>query len=617
MDDLPQMLGAHPPLDSLDEDELVVLARRATVLEVEPGAEIVNGFTTSGDWLWVVLAGEVDVWNQPDISAAAPDEVLGPGGVFGYSSLLTRERQGPIAIASGPARVARIPEDAVRPLFSGLAGARFLADRLSATRRRADGANGGHGTVGELVVSVPVTASPGESVAAVAARMTDAGHGYAVIPTPDGRFGLLTDSDIRIRVVAAGRSTTVTVGEVMTHPALTARTDAPATEALALIVEHGVSCVPVTDPAGVLRGVVIPEDFVAVPAGPSMALRRQVSEAATVTELQQRARRMTYLVAELVRGGQPSAEVSRVISLVNDAIVRRSIELVLAGRPDLDPAAMTWLSLGSNARREPVLSSDVDSAVSLANDCGTTEIEAYRHAFEAVDDVLRGAGLVIDLNGAVAAMPLFTRTHEQWRSAARGWLDAPLENKGMIFTSLLLDARPIWGDPGLTAVAEVFSAIRSHPSTLKLLLAESLSIPARLRSMRDVLARRSGTFDIKRHGLTPLVNIARWGALVVGSAELDTRSRLRDAAASEMIGDDTAATLIEVFDVLQRVRLEYQLEQLERREDPSDIITMRRLSPLDRSMIAQAVREISAVQRRMANMAQYSTATDWGNGITE
>jgi CBS domain-containing protein len=37
-----------------------------------------------------------------------------------------------------------------------------------------------------------------------------------------------------------------------------------------------------------------------------------------------------------------------------------------------------------------------------------------------------------------------------------------------------------------------------------------------------------------------------------------------------------------------------------------DVITMRRLSPLDRGLVGQAVREIAGIQRRMANMAQYA-----------
>ena len=120
-----------------------------------------------------------------------------------------------------------------------------------------------------------------------------------------------------------------------------------------------------------------------------------------------------------------------------------------------------------------------------------------------------------------------------------------------------------------------------------------------------MFTRRGDTFDIKAQALTPLVNIARWGALAVGAPDLDTRGRLRAAAGSEMISAEQAESLVEVYDVLQRVRLSYQVAQFDRGEDVSDVLVMKRLSPLDRSLVAQAVREVAGTQRRMSNLAHY------------
>jgi CBS domain-containing protein len=80
-----------------------------------------------------------------------------------------------------------------------------------------------------------------------------------------------------------------------------------------------------------------------------------------------------------------------------------------------------------------------------------------------------------------------------------------------------------------------------------------------------------------------------------------------------MLPADTATTLIEVFDVLQRLRLRYQMRQYRAGEEPTDVVTMKRLSPLDRSVIAQAVREVSAAQRRMDNMSHYVAVEEWAS----
>jgi CBS domain-containing protein len=182
----------------------------------------------------------------------------------------------------------------------------------------------------------------------------------------------------------------------------------------------------------------------------------------------------------------------------------------------------------------------------------------------------------------------------------------------MLMASLLLDGRPVYGDPAEPVVREVFADVREHPGTMRLLVRESLSHRARLRSVRDVLVGRGGTFDLKAHAVRPVVEIARWAALSVRSAELTTRARLMAASGSLLLPAEQAQTLVEVFEVLQRVRLHHQLAQHERGDQVSDVVWMGRLAPLDRSLVAQSVREIAAVQKRLANLVQYTYPEEWG-----
>lgn len=486
-------------------------------------------------------------------------------------------------------------------------------DKLTVARRR-DRSGSGPGIVDDLLVTAPVIGSPAMTVREAAVLMTERGQDHVVIPLPGGEHGLLTDADIRAGVVAAGRDIDTPVSELVTGPVPVVRRGADAVEALTELLDRDLTAMPVVDSAGAVIGVVAAVDFIAAPSGPGMSLRAQVSRAGSIDDLQARARRIPYLMADMVRREQPVHEVTAVASLIHDAVVRRALELVLEHHPELDPAALTWLSLGSNARREPVLTSDIDSAVVFDDDVSSAQIDSFLGAFGEVDDVLVGAGLRIDANGAIASKPLFARTQTHWRSAARAWVQSPLENRGMIFTSLLFDSRPIWGDPEATALSGAFAELRDHPGTVGLLLTEALSYKARLRSMREVLTRRADTFEIKEHALTPLVNIARWAALSVGATELDTRSRLRAAAGSTMLSEAQSTELVEVFDVLQRMRLTYQVAQFDRGEPVGDTLDMKRLSPLERSLVAQAVREIAGVQRKIANMSHFLPIADQVDG---
>lgn len=608
-----EFLAEHPPFDAVGDAELDQLARASQVHDFPAGAEIMNAFIRPAQAIWVVMSGRVELWNTATGTAGGPDEVLDVGGVFGFSALLTGSSVGPRAVAAEPVRVCRVPADVVQPLFASLAGAEFLARKLT-VRAPGEGVPAVVGTVDELIRTVPAVGTPSMSVREAAQIMTDRHRPYLVILDAEGRIGVITDNDLRSRLLAAGLGPDTPVGQVMTLPARTVLAGTPAADALLEILEHGLSCLPVVDRAGQVCGVVYPGDFVAAPAGVSVSLREQISRAESVDTLVDRGSRVPYLLIDLLRRGRPSHEVTIILSIVTDALVRRGLDLVLAQHPELDGDALTWLALGSNGRRETVLSSDVDSAVSFDESVPAERIGRYRGAFAEVEDILRRSGLSIDDHGATASKPLFSRTHSQWGELARGWLDDPLRNKGMIMTSLLVDARPIWGDPGLPAVSAVFRNLRGHPGTMKSLLAESLSYRAKLRSMRDVFARRGDVVDIKAQAVLPVVNIARWAGLSVRAMEVSTRGRLLAAAGSPLLTEANARNLVEVFDVLQKIRISYQVAQLEAGERASDVIDLNRLSPMDRSLIGQAVREISAVQKRMDNLSHYTDASEWAEG---
>jgi CBS domain-containing protein len=612
VDGLARFLAANPPFCSLSDPELERVAAAARVVDHPAGAEIMDAFAAAGDDLFVVMSGQVELWTSAGGPDDPADEIIGPGCVFGHSTVLSGAPIGPRAVALGPVRLVTISRSAVASVFSSPAGVRFLAEDMSADRMRSQ-VPPPFRTVDELIVSAPVLGEADMTVAEAARVMTQRSSSYLAFPHGNGEFGLVTDSVLREHVVAAGRPGDTPVKEVMIRRAITAHAGTPTADVVHQLSEHRLDHLLITDSTGALRGAVDPLDFLTSPSGAGMMLREKVRRAETAEQVVALARQLPVMLADLVRQRREASETTAVYSTVVDAIQRRALSLVLAAHPELDEAEVTWMLLGSNARREPTLGSDIDSAVVFAESVDTPErAAAYRAAFAEVSDLLRTAGLRIDEHGATPSSATFARTRSQWRSAAQQWLGSPLDGQGMLMASLLLDGRPIQGDPAQPVVSEVFADVRDHPGTMKLLVRESLSHRAHLRSVRDVLAGRGGTFDLKAHALRPVVEIARWAALYVRSPELSTRARLAAASGSVLMPAEQASTLIEVFEVLQRVRLRQQVGQFERGEPVSDVVWMRRLAPLDRSLVAQSVREISTAQKRLYNLLQYTSPKEWG-----
>jgi CBS domain-containing protein len=609
-DSLEAQLGRSPPFYALGAHDLAAVAAAASIESYPKGTLILDAFAKHSTDVFVVLTGGVNIWHDPERLDQAADDWHGPGGVFGYSAMLTERSVGPRVIAARATRVARIPGDAATVAFVSKEGARFLAATLSAWGSHVP-TTGGSGGVEDLL-RAPALVLDATSTAVDAARAIAAdGRGYAAVRLDDGTHHLVTDASLRQRIIIDGLPASAPVTTVLDPSPPTAVVGDSAAELLLAMLDRGAQFVIVTDRGGGLRGVVSLRDVTLAPIAVDVSLHERLRNAPDLGTLAERARRVPDLLGDLLGSGVASGKVIAVNSTIRDAVVRRAVELVFAGHPDLCTDDFTWLQLGSNGRHEAVLSSDVDSAAAFVDGTSPTVVEACRAAFAEVTAALEQAGLASDGHGTTACRAPFSRTNEQWRAAAQEWIAAPERNEGAIMISLLVDGRPIYGDLGLPAAAAVVGDLRTHPGTLRLLLEDTLARRAKMRTTRTALLRRPNRFDIKRHAILPVVNIARWAALSVGSAELGTADRLRAAAGSAMLPESGARTLVEVFEALQRLRLRYQLLQHADGGRPSDTLTMTLMSPIDRSVVGQAVREIAAAQRRMANISAYVGTDEW------
>jgi CBS domain-containing protein len=588
----------------MSPDELAELAAGSERVEFPADAVIADYSVHVPDDVWMVCAGHVAL--QASADGSAIDDIE-PGGIFGYTPLLTGGGMAFVARATEPSTLLRLPGDQVRAQFAKPAGLAFLASSAwNATPGNQPALVPVADTrpVGELVHGDVLLVAPGDSVRDAVIQMTEHHVSYALIRLPDGELGIFTDRDLRRRVVAAGLSVDVPISRVMSMPARRVTADLTAETVLMEMLECGLRHMPIVTTRGEVLGVLEDADLLAASARQSFTLRRSIGLAANATELQAAAQQVTHTASALFRSGTKASATSAILSVVIDSVVRRALELALAEatvEPGTPVSGFAWLTLGSIARREAMPSSDVDSALSWRDDL-TPESHQLRAIAARTHAILDGCGLPADSNNAIAASPNFARSQSAWAAAAQGWLDDPLVDKGLIYSSLLLDGRVVWGDAALHTVPAAYRKMRTeHPNALRLQLLNALADRVRARSLRDVLARRGGTFDLKRHAVTPIVNLARWGGLAGDVASASTPARLAAAAANGSLSQRDADILGEVFVMLQRLRMTHQIEQLSADQRPGDVITMSELSPLNRSLLNDGLREIAAVQRRVGN----------------
>jgi CBS domain-containing protein len=439
--------------------------------------------------------------------------------------------------------------------------------------------------------------------------MTETGQRCAVVPLADGALGILTDGDLRRRVVAGGMPADAAVAAAMSAPAHTIGEDRLGGEALVEMLDRRVRHLPVLSATGRLLGVVDDVDLLAAERRTPFQLRGAIARAGDAAEVAAAAADLWPTVAALHEARLAPEQLGAVVSLVADALVRRLLDMAVAaaGEP---PAPFAWLALGSLARREGAPSSDVDCAIAWDGPDDDAAIRAYmRRVAREVLDGLERCGLPPDRKGATADRPLFARSVRAWGAALDSWFADPTQEKALILVSLVGDGRPVWGEQHAAPLAARIRAARSHPGLLRLLARFALSHRPPIGFLRDLVVEQSGErkgrLDLKHGGLLPIVDLARWAGLAAGAAESATPARLRAGRAAGVLSDDDGRTLQEAFTLVSALRLEHQVQQIRAGERPDDHLHPATLSPLTRSYLKDAFRAVAAVQRRIGAELTY------------
>lgn len=458
-----------------------------------------------------------------------------------------------------------------------------------------------------LVRESPVICEPGLPLRDAARKMVESGASSILVRIDGEVLGILTDHDLRTRVVAAGLALETPVREVVTTPVVTAREGQPASELTLLMLEHGVRHLPVLSMTDELLGVLTDVDLVAAQRRAPFVLRRSIANATSGEELRSAARGLTSTVVEMHKGGFAPMQISQVISVVCEALMQRMIELAVEenGPP---PTEFAWLSLGSHGRREAVPSSDVDSGMTWERD--ERDAAAYMHDVAAqVDELLVTAGFRKDSRGVTASGSVMTHPAEEWRRTIEAWFDEPTEAK-LMATSILLDGRTIRGP---TDAFGIFSAIRGaryRDRMVRLLLRIALVHRPPTGFLRDLVVEHSGEhrgrLSIKDGGLIPIIGVAGYAGLVAECRSTSTVARLEAAGAAGVLAESDAATLAEAYRLMVALRMDHQVRQLQAREDPDDYLDPKAFDPLTRRYLREAFRLVTTTQKKLATELEWS-----------
>ena len=215
-------------------------------------------------------------------------------------------------------------------------------------------------------------------------------------------------------------------------------------------------------------------------------------------------------------------------------------------------------------------------------------------------------GFQTDPKGAIASKPLFARSARPVASPpSTAGSTNPTQEKALILVSLVVDGRPVWGIRPARRCPTRSSDARRKPALLRLLAQFALSHRPPTGFLRGLVVEDSGEhrgrLDLKRGGIVPIADLARWAGLAAGVTHASTPARLRAAAEAGTLEADDARLLEEAHELIVGLRLAHQVEQLKAGVEPDDFLDPGELSPLTRSSLKEAFRAVAGVQRRVGS----------------
>jgi CBS domain-containing protein len=329
---------------------------------------------------------------------------------------------------------------------------------------------------------------------------------------------------------------------------------------------------------------------------------RLAKDVATLAALAERMRRLTRL---LVEQGVAPEHLTLFVSVLNDRLCARIIELERK-RHRFERLAWCWLAFGSEGRFEQTFATDQDNGL-IFQAHGGQAADAVRALLlpfaRSVNEALDACGFPLCKGNVMASNPSLCLSLDEWKAKMRGWLDNS-DPKALLDAAICFDFRALHGDARLAAQLRewLLPLTRRHANFLRLMAENALKArpPLNVWGGFATEADASNTINLKLYGVRPIVDTARLLGLARGLPETNTAERLRAAAAAGALPAAEAEASVASFYFLQGIRLRRQATAKDFADDTGNRIDPTQLNELEQRTLKEAFRIARDLQSRLA-----------------
>ncbi|MGV1098808.1 DUF294 nucleotidyltransferase-like domain-containing protein [Thiovibrio sp. JS02] len=459
--------------------------------------------------------------------------------------------------------------------------------------------------VGETIKGKSLyTIATDDTVQNAALRMADLHIGSLLVQDANGKIvGIITDKDLRTKVVAAGLDYQTPVAKIMASPVETIPSQAVCFDAMLKMMRQRIHHLAVEQQEKIV-GVVTTHDIMLLQGTSPLYLFREIVAQRKIEGLYSLSRKVPQVIRSLIEEGAKANNITRMITILNDHILDRILTLLIAeiGPP---PLPFCWLLMGSEGRREQTFKTDQDNALIYAdpeNEKQAQEAETYfKLLAEKAIEHLVACGYPRCPGEIMASNPKWRQPARLWKRCFDNWLVTP-EPKDVLHSTIFFDFRGGYGTPGLAHELRQHLAEQARKKEIFLMHLAKDCLEARppLSFFRNLIVEKDGAhknlLDLKTKGLVPFVDFARLMSLKCGIKESNTLGRLQLLAEGHHISKELHGQAVEAYEFLMQLRLIHQMQMLEDNKNPDNFINPADLSDLEKQTLKESFEVVRRIQ---------------------
>jgi CBS domain-containing protein len=423
----------------------------------------------------------------------------------------------------------------------------------------------------------------------------------------DEIVGILTDNDLRKKVIAEGLPIAKPVAEIMSAPVVTIPDHTLVVDVLMAMMQQGIKHIGVTDLRSRIVGVVTSQDVLSAQGQSPLFLIRDIAAASELEKLQQVHQRLPYLAQGLIQAGTPAKQLNQFITAVSDAVLKKVVEMAL-GDMDPPPVRFAFMIMGSEGRHEQTLKTDQDNAIVYDEPAAEAAGAVHEYFLKLGDRVctwLDQCGYRFCNANVMARNPMLCQPLSVWKSRFSDWIHAA-EAEDLLYSSIFFDFRAGFGH------AELIHRLREHlfeslvgwSGFFRHLTQNALLNKPPLGFFRNFVLESKGEhrnkFDVK-HAMLPIVDYARVYALKHGVTETNTMERLRQLMQKGLLPSKECSEIEQGYGFLMQLRLVRQVGAiLEENLPPDNYINPKDLSGIEQRLLKEIFIRIGNLQTRMS-----------------